>query len=139
MDESKVHEIRQWLIKAEHDLGSARRLLTGDPPYLDTAVYHCQQAAEKALKAYLTLKDTPFQKVHDLSVLIDQCIELDNSFEQISSISEILNPYATVFRYPGDVLEPELSDAEEALRLANMVLDFVMKRMPIDSRGEGKG
>lgn len=130
MDESKAHEIRQWLIKAEHDLGSARRLLTGEPPYLDTAVYHCQQAAEKALKAYLTLKDTPFQKVHDLSVLIEQCIELDNSFEQIGNISEILNPYATAFRYPGDVLEPELSDAEEALRLASMVLDFISQRMP---------
>jgi len=34
----------------------------GDEPFLDTAVYHCQQAAEKALKAYLTLKDAPFQR-----------------------------------------------------------------------------
>ena len=67
MDEAKVHELRQWLIKAGHDLGSAKRLLSGDETFPDTAVYHCQQAAEKALKAYLTLKDTPFQKVHDLS------------------------------------------------------------------------
>jgi len=48
-----------------HDLGSAKRLISGDEPFLDTAVYHCQQAAEKALKAYLTLKDAPFQKIHD--------------------------------------------------------------------------
>lgn len=52
MDEAKVHEIRQWLIKANHDIGSAQRLLTGDAPFLDTAVYHCQQAAEKTLAAY---------------------------------------------------------------------------------------
>lgn len=107
MDEAKIHEIRQWLIKADHDLGSARRLLAGDEPFLDTAVYHCQQAAEKGLKAYLTLKDTSFQKVHDLSVLIEQCMELDRTFAQISDISEILSPYATAFRYPGDVLEPD--------------------------------
>ncbi len=69
MDEAKVHEIRQWLIKADHDLRSAERLLTGDPPLLDTAVYHCQQVAEKALKAYLTLQDALFQKVHVLSAL----------------------------------------------------------------------
>lgn len=130
MDEAKVHEIRQWLIKANHDIGSAQRLLTGDAPFLDTAVYHCQQAAEKALKAYLTLKDTPFQKVHDLAVLIEQCMDLDRTFEQIIDISEILTPYATAFRYPGDVLEPDPSDAEEAFRLAGVVLDFVLQRMP---------
>jgi len=39
MDEAKIHEIRQWLIKAKHDIGSARRLMTGEEPYLDTAVY----------------------------------------------------------------------------------------------------
>jgi len=130
MDEAKVYEIRQWLIKANHDIGSAQRLLTGDAPFLDTAVYHCQQAAEKALKAYLTLKDTPFQKVHDLAVLIEQCMDLDRTFEQIRDISEILTPYATAFRYPGDVLEPDPSDAEEAFRLAGVVLDFVLQRMP---------
>ena len=67
MDKAKINEIRQWLVKADHDLGSAKRLMTGKDSFLDTAVYHCQQAAEKALKAYLTLKDTPFQKVHDLT------------------------------------------------------------------------
>lgn len=130
MDDAKTKEIRQWLIKAEHDLGSARWLLTGDAPFLDTAVYHCQQTAEKALKAYLTLRDTPFQKVHDLTALIEQCEGLDRTFEQIRDACEILTPYATAFRYPGDVLEPDLSDVEEALRLAKIVLDFVHQRMP---------
>lgn len=144
IDEAKIHEIRQWLIKAEHDLGSAERLLTGDPPYPDTAVYHCQQAAEKALKAYLTFKDTPFQKVHDLSVLIEQCVEFDKAFEEIEDIPAILNPYATTFRYPGDVLEPEPSDVEEAIKLAGIVFDFVLKRMPeeylkeLKEEGSGK-
>lgn len=68
MDEAKAHEIRQWLIKADHDVRTAERLLTVAPPILDTAVYHCQQAAEKAMKAYLTLRDAPFQRGHVLSV-----------------------------------------------------------------------
>lgn len=62
--------------------------------------------------------------------LIDQCITFDNSFEQIRNISEILTPYATAFRYPGDVLEPNFADAEEALRLAGDLLDFVRKKVP---------
>ena len=130
MDEAKIQEIRQWLLKARHDLRSAERLLTCDPPLLDTAVYHCQQTAEKALKAYLTLQDAPFQKVHVLSVLIEQCMEFDRSFEDIRDIVDVLTPYAIAFRYPGDVLEPDPADADEAFRLAGLVLDFVVKRMP---------
>jgi HEPN domain-containing protein len=130
MDEAKIKEVTQWLLKAKHDLGSAELLSSGDEFYLDTAVYHCQQAAEKSLKAYLTLKDTPFQKIHDLSVLIDQCGVLDTAFLQISNVSEILTPYATTFRYPGDVLEPEFHEVIEAINLAKMVLDFVTVRLP---------
>ena len=58
MHEEKRTEVRNRLIKSQHDLGSARRLMEGDEPYLDTAVYHCQQAAEKALKAFLTYHDS---------------------------------------------------------------------------------
>ncbi len=68
MNEEKRIEIQRWLIKSQRDLGSARRLMEGDEPYLDTAVYHCQQAAEKALKAFLTYHDIVFEKTHDLRV-----------------------------------------------------------------------
>jgi len=132
MDDPRIKEVFQWLIKAEHDIGSARRLLSGDIPYLDTAVYHCQQAAEKSLKAYLTLKDTPFQKIHDLSFLVEQCKELDIEFEQMRNITSVLTPYAIAFRYPGDVIEPDPQDANEALRLAVEVFDFVLNKMPDD-------
>lgn len=64
MDEYTIHEVRQWLLKADHDLRSARCLMSGDgEPLLDTAVYHCQQAAEKALKAYLTAHNVVFPKI----------------------------------------------------------------------------
>lgn len=134
MDDQGDEEVFQWLIKAQHDIGSARRLISGDIPYLDTAVYHCQQAAEKALKAYLILKAVPFQKIHDLSFLVEQCKELDIEFEQILYISSILTPYAIAFRYPGDVIEPDPKDADEALTLAVEVFDFVLNKMPDDVR-----
>jgi HEPN domain-containing protein len=139
MDEAKVHEIRQWLIKADHDLRSAERLLAGDSPLLDTAVYHCQQVAEKALKAYLTMQDAPFQKVHVLSALVEQCMEFDASFAGLGDSADILTPYAVAFRYPGDVVEPEPSDAEEAFKLARFVMEFVMARMPDEIEGKGYG
>lgn len=130
MVDPKAHEIRQWLVRADHDLRSARLLFIADPPLLDTAVYHCQQTAEKALKAYLTLKDTPFQKVHALSVLVEQCMQSDPTFAELMDIADMLTPYAVAFRYPGDVLEPAKEDAQEALDAAGKVLDFVLARLP---------
>jgi hypothetical protein len=35
MDEAKKEEIRKWLIKAEHDIGSAEKLLNGENPFPD--------------------------------------------------------------------------------------------------------
>ncbi len=135
MDDAKVMEIQQWMLKARHDVESARLLLAGDPKILDTSVYHCQQTAEKALKAYLTLQDSPFMKAHDLTVLVKQCMDVDASFEVLVEISEILTPYATAFRYPGDVLEPDLLDAEEALVSAEKVFGFVLEKLPDTIRG----
>jgi HEPN domain-containing protein len=43
---------RAWLIKAKRDLDSAVRLAADVEPYLDTAIYHCQQAGEKAVKVH---------------------------------------------------------------------------------------
>ncbi len=52
MNEAKRQSVQSWLVKAQHDLASARILSSQTPPYLDTAVYHCQQAAEKAVKSF---------------------------------------------------------------------------------------
>jgi HEPN domain-containing protein len=104
--------------------------MEGEEPFLDTAVYHCQQAAEKALKAYLTLQDAPFEKIHDLTVLIEQCSGFNEGFKELLGYSEILTPYATAFRYPGDVLEPARPDAEEAAGLAERIVEFVIQKMP---------
>ena len=48
-----VSETKEWLIKATQDLRSAEHALTASPPLLGDVAYHCQQATEKALKAFL--------------------------------------------------------------------------------------
>ena len=50
---AKLELVQNWLIKAQHDLAAARKLSVGPDPYLDVAVYHCQQAAEKAVAVLL--------------------------------------------------------------------------------------
>ena len=130
MDRSNATEAGQWLIKADHDLQSAKRLMDGEPPLLDTAVYHCQQAAEKSLKAFLALNDVPIQRVHILGMLVEQCMEFDITFQELREIADVLTPFAVVFRYPGDYEEPALVDTQDALKSAGVVFDFVVERMP---------
>jgi HEPN domain-containing protein len=70
MTEAKEQLVRGWLTKAQHDLASARVLAASTPPLLDTAIYHCQQTAEKAVKGYLAFCDQEFERVHDIEVLV---------------------------------------------------------------------
>ena len=119
-----------WWTKASHDLAAVRVLLGARPPALDIAVYHCQQAAEKAIKAWLVWKDIPFPKTHDLEALLKLGMPLDPGFETLMPHAHVLTPYVAEFRYPGDVSEPTHEDALEGLRLAAEVLDFMKHRCP---------
>lgn len=138
MNEEKRAEIRKWLIKSQHDLGSARRLMEGEEPYLDTAVYHCQQAVEKALKAFLTYHDTVFEKSHDLTELLEVCVSIEPALESWRRVAEELTPYAVQFRYPTDVLEPEWNEAQDALKHAQSFTDFILGLLPGEGKPQGK-
>ena len=136
MNEEKRIEIQRWLIKSQRDLGSACRLMEGDEPYLDTAVYptlKCgasQQAAEKALKAFLTYHDIVFEKTHDLTELLELSVTVEATFDTWREVAKELTPYAVQFRYPTDVLEPERSEAESALQHAQAFVGFIVRLLP---------
>ena len=57
------HEI--WISKANRDLTLARKAVKDDDENLDGAVFHCQQCAEKVLKAYLVYQNQHIIKSHD--------------------------------------------------------------------------
>ncbi len=54
MADAKIFEVRAWLKKADDDLRGAQVDLAAAPPLIEDALFHCQQAAEKAMKAFLT-------------------------------------------------------------------------------------
>ena len=121
----KLHE--DWLIKAEHDLLSSKKLFAGNDPILDTAVYHTQQCAEKSLKAYLAFHGKPTIKTHDLNELVNQCADINPNFNVLHDLVYELNPYSTIFRYPGDLLMPEYADVESAIEFAEKIMKFVIE------------
>lgn len=130
MNDEKLRQIRNWLHKSDSDLGSAKRLLETPHPFLDTAVYHCQQAVEKALKAFLTYHDIPFARTHDLTELVKLAEDVEPGFTNWMATAQELTPYAVQFRYPGDILEPENAEAERALQQASTFVAFVQTVMP---------
>jgi len=130
LDEQKVADTKAWLIKAQRDLQAAELLLAQADPFLDMVVYHCQQAAEKALKGFLFWHDVPFRKTHNLVELLDQCVILDATLSASSETAQRLAPFAAEFRYPGDLLEPPLEDAQDAVARTKTVLHAIVERLP---------
>ena len=119
----KPHE--EWLYKAMNDLESANLLMTSKTILYDNVVYHCQQAAEKSLKAFLQYNNRKIEKVHSLIMLIKMCEEYDTSFSTLRIAAGYLNPYSTAFRYPSDYLQPSLQETRSAIEYAESVCSFI--------------
>jgi len=134
MDDAKRDLVRAWLVRAQRDLDAARTLAGADPPQLDSAVYHCQQAAEKAVKGFLTLHDRHVDKTHDVQALMAAAQPADPAFDEWLAAGERLTPYATAYRYPGEELEPDREEYETALADAAGVVAFVLSRVPPETR-----
>lgn len=126
----KQHE--EWLQKAVHDLKSAIKLADGPEPIYDTAAYHTQQCAEKALKAFLAYNEKAIIKSHDLEQLITLCSEIDNSFEDLIDIAYNLNPFSTIFRYPSGLTDPDFNDVSDAIKDAKKIYEFVFAKIKVE-------
>ena len=125
-------EIRDWLYRAKLDEDSADKLLSGDHPIVETALFHCQQLSEKVLKAYLTYRGTQFWRTHDLVALVGLCESLDPSFSGLIPNASDLSQYAVRFRYPTDEPVPSIADAWLRLEWAREIKAFVLSRLPAD-------
>ena len=129
------NDAEAWLIRAERDLLGVRHALHLDPPLREFTAYHAQQAAEKALKGYLTAYGVRFRKTHELEELVEQCAKIDDNFITLLPTLRILSPYIAEFRYPDGPLEPDEETAQDAVRRATEVLVFVRVLLPAPADG----
>jgi HEPN domain-containing protein len=123
-------EVIEWLTKAERDLMAAAILIDHEPPVLDAACFHCQQAVEKTLKAFLVWQAVPFEKVHNLAYLLDLCASKEAGFASLREQAESLTPYAVEARYPGELLNVARAEAADALESARSVWSFIGGLLP---------
>lgn len=130
MQPDKAAAVRGWQSKAANDLRGAHIDLDADPPLIEDALFHCQQAAEKTLKGFLTAHDTPFKKTHDLDELDRACLELDSTLHNTVQPAIPLTVFAWAFRYPGDTQVPSMTEAREVLIIAERLHAAILQRLP---------
>src|SRR5271166_307151 len=128
-ERARAQDTKEWIAKAKEDLAAARRLLTPPRRLSNSAVFHCQQAAEKALKGFLAWHDVPFRKTHNLLEVGSACAEVDATLKELVERAAPLTEYAWKFRYPGEVSAVSAKEAERAVALASEILKAVISRV----------
>ena len=121
---------QRWLVRADHDLITAKQtLLLVDGP-TDTPCFHAQQAIEKALKALLTGNQVTFPRTHDLLRVLDLALlfipELNEHREQFADMES----YAVDIRYPDLGFDPSRDEALAALALSEKVVAKIRSSLP---------
>ncbi|MGH7447129.1 MAG: HEPN domain-containing protein [Longimicrobiales bacterium] len=112
----------QYWRLAEQDMAAAERL-GGAEPLLEQALFHCQQAAEKALKSHIVTGGTTPPQTHDLLLLVslgglghDAVLNAD---------AALLRQYSVAPRYPVAGRSFDRAELAPALAAARRVLDRV--------------
>jgi HEPN domain-containing protein len=109
----------QWVSKAEEDMEVARALAAQTPPPRNAACFHCQQAAEKYLKALLQELGAAVPKTHDMEDLLNLLLPHDSTLAPLRRGIASLTKYAVEYRYPG--LRATTRQMQSALRIAERV------------------
>lgn len=121
-------ETRNWIRQASKDLGTAGFALNSvDGPLPVTTGLHCQKSAEKYLKAYLQESGVVFSSQQTLTSLLEDCMAVDASFEDLHSDIDQLEGYSIASRYPK--AEDSLEFRKEAIATALHVKEFVLSRL----------
>jgi HEPN domain-containing protein len=125
-----MKEVARWIDKAEHDFMAAEHTMElAEEGLTDIVSYHCQQCAEKYLKALLLYRGVAFPRTHDLRLLLDLIpagVSLGLSREQVIP----LNRYLIEGHYPGDWEPITVEEAQHALEMAQAVRQAALKQLP---------
>lgn len=123
----------RWLRQAEHDLSIAQKLREESPA---DACYFSEQAAQKALKAFMYLHGSREVMEHSVVFLAEQCAKQDTAFEAFIRHGQTLDPYYITTRYPDALPDPavpfetySVAQADEGIRLAGEIVAAVRAKL----------
>jgi len=128
---------KEWVRYAQNDLGIATREMEREcnPRHraYEAILAHCQQSAEKMLKAYV-IKNTPSINPrvfsHDLEAIRIECANIDKSFNSSRFTKHVtfLSAFVSA-RYPDFWFSIDASHALRGINSAKRIGEFISKRL----------
>lgn len=125
--ENDILSARDWLIKVEEDIAVAEHLLKTSKFYAGIC-FHCEQAAEKALKAFLVYHREVPKKIHLLKELLKDCLKYDDSLKEFIPDLEILDKLYIPTRYPFK-LNFTKEKSEDSIKAAKIVIVKIREKI----------
>src|SRR5579871_1713250 len=123
---------RERVLKAEDDRSAAKKCGRKPTPLHDVVCFHCQQCAEKYLKALLEELGLTIPKTHDLEQLLIRLLPHHASLRFFHRGLTFLSNFAVGVRYPCD--KASKRQAESALRWAERVRKICSTLLNIQRR-----
>ena len=118
MKDDIQRDVTEWLRFVKMDQNTACHLFESmHPQPLEIICFHCQQAAEKAIKALFILKEIEVIKIHDLAILLHKIEAFFSVPVAVKNAGDDLTPFAATFRYPQS---PDIAEALTRKALTDM-------------------
>src|SRR5713226_2877977 len=114
---------KEWLRRAKGKLALARLPLPPDG-FREDLCFNAQQASELAIKAVYQHQGWMFAYIHDLDRLLDGLQQNGLNIPQAVQEADQLSIYAAQTRYPGLYAPVTQSKYEEAVRIAEAVVNW---------------
>jgi len=118
-------DVIDWINSAQDDLKivsfGAQALI------LAPTCYHCEQAVEKMLKAYIIAKENRLIKTHDLDVLLEKCEVHSSDFSIFKKVCEDITTFS-VMRYPPS-RKLTVQYMEQAVKNTLAIVDFTQSKL----------
>jgi len=129
-----MSDSNRWVELALEDEKMAK-LAYGEKLY-NQVCFHCQQGAEKFLKAFLFEKEGKFPKVHSLLELLGLAGYLDQSLNVLRNDCLYLDQFYVPTRYPdaplGNLAQgtPNRDDAKKAMDSFKQIKATITQKLP---------
>ena len=94
--------VQEWFVVADRDIAAAEYLATMHPQPYEIICYHCQQAVEKYLKAFLLSNDINLP-THMIWSSYATCVKAMNLLFRNTGIVFCSNTICSQSRYPSEI------------------------------------
>jgi len=124
--------VRNFFRKGRNSLTVAEQVdLTVPDPPTDRVCVESQTAAEFFLKSFLLANKHKYKKYgHEIEKVLDKCIAIDPSFDEVRESCKHLQDYRGLIEYElGPEGFPSVETAEQCVQYAIQVKEFVEKKL----------